>query len=121
MQEIGIESSLVEEIKKGNKYIEGRLGKPKFLQLKEDTLLSIREDLWFDGRIIDSFANSLTVRINQILYFESFKEMFGSINFQEAIPSAKTVEEAIEAYKKYYTDADETKYGVLAISFELEP
>lgn len=119
MQEIGIESSLVEEIKKGNKSIEGRLGKPRYLKLKEGDLLGVREDLWHDGKIIDSFSDSLIIKITQILYFESFKEMVNAIDFQAAVPSAKTSKEAIKKYKEYYSDKDEEEYGVVAILFEL--
>lgn len=119
MLEIGIESSLVEEMRKGNKHIEGRLGKAKFLKLKEGDLLSVREDLWYDGKIIDSFSNSLTVKINQILHFESFIEMLSSVDFKDAIPSARTLEDALGVYRKYYTTKDEQEYGVIAILFEL--
>lgn len=119
MQEIGIESSLVEEMRKGSKRLEGRLGKAKFLNLKEGDLLSIREDHWNDDKIIDSLPDSLVVRINQILYFESFNEMFGSLDYKDAIPSAKSLEDALGVYGKYYSSKDEQEYGVVAILFDL--
>lgn len=57
--EIGIETTLVEEIKKGNKCIEGRLGKPKFLKLKVGDTLSVHENLWYEGEIIASIIMNL--------------------------------------------------------------
>lgn len=119
MQEIGIESTLVESIKNGDKTIEGRLGKPKFLQIQEGDAVSIREDFWYEGKILESLSNALEIRIIQVLYFETFKEMFAVIDFQAAIPTARDADEAAEKYKTFYTSEEEREYGVVAFTFEL--
>lgn len=118
MQEIGIESSLVEAIRSGDKTIEGRLGKLRFLKIAEGDVLSVREDLWLDGKIIDSFTDSIRINITQVLYFETFKEMMNAVDFQAAIPSAKNINEAVAKYKEFYTGEDEKKFGVVALFFE---
>lgn len=118
MQEIGIESSLVKEILCGNKYVEARLGKPRFLKLREGDILSIREDLYLDGKNVDSFSDVLRIKITQVLYFETFKEMSDSIGYKAAVPSAKNTAEAINKYHEFYSEEDEKEYGVVAIFFE---
>jgi len=119
MHEIGIESSLVEAIRNGEKTIEGSLGKPRFLKMDVGDTLSIREDIWIDGKNIGSQDYKLLVKITQILYFETFKEMLESIDFTAAIPSAKSIRDAVNKYTELYSKDDEEEYGVVAIFFEL--
>ena len=119
MEEIGIESTLVEAIKNGDKTIEGRLGKPRFLRIKEGDHISIREDFWYEGAILESLSQALEVVVTQVLYFETFKEMLTAVDFQAAVPTAKTVDEAAKTYKEFYSTEDEKEYGVVALSFAL--
>ena len=119
MEEIGIDSQLVEEIRKQNKYVEARLGKPRFLKIKEGDVISIREDLYLDENIIDSFTDSLRIKITQILYFESFDEMFNSIDYKSAVPTAKNITQAKDKYREFYSKEDEAEYGIVAMFFEL--
>lgn len=118
MHEIGIESSLVEAIRSGDKTIEGRLGKPRFLKIKEGDILSIREDIWKDGEIIGSHDDTLRLKVAQVLYFESIKEMLEAVNYEAAVPTAKTLREAIDKYAEFYKAKDEEEYGVVALFFE---
>lgn len=119
MQEIGIDSTLVEEIKNGNKYIEARLGKPRFLKIAEGDILSIREDLWLNGKIIDSFSDSIKIRVTQVLYFETFNEMLNAVDYKAAVPGAKSIKQALEKYEEFYSSEDEARFGVVALFFEL--
>ena len=119
MEEIGIESTLVEAIRDGDKTIEGRLGKPRFLRIKEDDVLSIREDFWYEDEVLESLSHAVEIKVTQILYFESFKEMFEAVDFQAAVPTAMTVEDAIKLYRQFYSVEEEREYGVVALTFEL--
>jgi ASC-1-like (ASCH) protein len=119
MHEIGIESSLVEAIRNGEKTIEGCLGKPRFLQIKEGDTIRIREDIWKDGEIIGAHDDSLRVVVTQILFFETFKEMLEAVNFEAAVPTADTIKEAIATYATFYAAQDEAEYGVVALFFKL--
>jgi len=118
MEEIGINSELVEEIRKGNKYIEGRLGKPRFLKMQEGDTISVRSDLWQNGKIIDSSPYAIGIKITQILYFETFAEMMNAVDHKGAVPLAKTAEDAVKFYTQFYTVQDEKEYGVVALFFE---
>ena len=119
MQEIGIESSLLSEIVAGRKTIELRLGKPKFIKLRVGDKLSLREDVWANGQIVESVPEQAVVTITQLLYFEYFDEALSSIDFQAAIPSAESKAEALAVYRKLYSPEDEEEYGVVAITFAL--
>lgn len=119
MQEIGIESTLVEAIKNGDKTIEARLGKPKYLTIEEGDVMSVREDFWHEGKVLESLAHALQIRIAQILYFETFKEAFVAVDFQAALPAAKDVNDAIDTHKELYSSEDEREYGVVVFTFEL--
>lgn len=119
MEEIGIESTLVEAIRNGDKTIEARLGKPRFLTISEGDVISLREDFWYEGKILESLSHALEVKITQVLYFETFQEMFHAVDFQATIPSARTVDEAAKKYNEFYSSEEENKYGVVAFFFEL--
>ncbi|MDB5180207.1 MAG: hypothetical protein JWN12_839 [Candidatus Saccharibacteria bacterium] len=118
MSEIGIESTLVEAIKNGDKTIEIRLAKPRFLLIQEDDVLSIREDFYYEGDILESLSHALQVRVTQVLYFESFKEAFDAINYESALPTAKSVDDAIKRYREFYSVEEEREFGVVAFSIE---
>lgn len=117
MQEIGIESLLLQDILSGKKTIELRLGKPKYIKLRVGDTLSLREDVWDDGNIIESTPDQAEIVIKQLLYFEHFDEALSSIDFQVAIPAAKSKAEALAVYRKFYSPEDEEEYGVIAITF----
>lgn len=119
MHEIGIESSLVEVIRNGQKTVEGRLGKPRFLKIQEGDILRIREDIWKDGEIIGSHDDALQTKVTQVLYFGSFKEMLEAIDYIAAVPTAKTLQDAINKYAEFYSASDEEEYGVVALFFEV--
>jgi ASC-1-like (ASCH) protein len=119
MQEIGIESAALEEILLGNKTIEGRLGKPKFLKLRVGDELNLREDIWEDNKITESIPNRAIIKITQLLYFETLIEMLESIDITKLIPTLNSPEDALAVYRKFYSEEDEEEYGVIAITFEL--
>lgn len=119
MQEIGIETKYLEAILDGKKTIEGRLGKPKFIKLRVGDQLSLREDIWEDGKIIRSVPGQATIKITQILYFETLEEMLGSIDFTAAMPDAANRQEALAKYRKFYSPEEEYEHGIMAISFKL--
>lgn len=118
MQEIGIESSVLEDIRAGRKTIEGWLGKAKFLQLKAGDVLALREDIWKEGVIVRSQPSGASIVINEVLYFETFSEMLESLDYKAVIPSALNIEGAIREYRRFYSAADEEKFGVAALLFD---
>lgn len=119
MEEIGIESSMLEEIKNGDITIDVRLGRPKYFRIQEDDILSVREDFWHEGKVLESLSHALEVKVTQVLYFENFTELFNAIDFQAAVPSALTTADAVKKYTEFYTPEEEREFG--AIAFTIEP
>lgn len=119
MQEMGIESSLTDDILSGKKTIEGRLGKPKFLKIQDGDVVSIRRDIWQNNEIVKSYPDATRIYVDQVLYFESFKEMLSALDYREIVPSAKSPNDVLKIYNKIYTAEDEQEFGVVAILFEL--
>ena len=115
MHEVGIESSLVEAIRAGDKTVEGRLGKPRFLEIQSGDTLTIREDIWDNGVRVGSHDDSLQTQVTQVLYFETFKEMLEAVGYEAAVPTASSLDEAIAKYREFYSAKDEEEYGVVAL------
>lgn len=118
MIEIGIESTLVEAIKSGDKTIEIRLATPRFLLIKEGDSISIREDFYHEGSILESLSHALEVKVTQVLYFESFKEVFDAIDFELVLPTATSVDDAIKTYRTYYSNEQEREHGIVVFTIE---
>lgn len=119
MHEIGIESSILEDIRNGRKTIEARLGKPKYLTIGVGDVLRLREDSWKDGAVIRSQPSDVSIKITQVLYFESFSEMLDALNYKAVVPAALNVEDAIGIYRQFYTPEAEEEFGVVAMLFDL--
>ena len=119
MHEIGIDASLLKDVRTGNKTIEGVLGTEQFIKLRKGDTLSIRKEVRENGVIVSSTLSTITVLITQLLYFESFDEMLGLVDYTQIIPSEKSPTDALKTIRQYYTPEDEEKYGVIAITFSL--
>ena len=119
MEEIGIESSLVEAIISGEKTVEIRLGKPRFLKIQPGDNIHIREDRYNDNVITYSLHEAVKIHIEQILYFETFDELFSAVNYESIAPKAKSQDEALQICRKFYSKKDEKEYGVVALFFSL--
>ena len=119
MEEIGINSLVLKDIVSGKKTVETRLGKERFLNFNPGDTISIREDFWEGKEIVRSIPRAATIIVREARRFDSFRTMFNHIDFKKVIPGAKNTEEALRAYELYYDKADEQKYGVVAISFEV--
>lgn len=119
MIEIGINSEILKQILDGRKTVEGRLAKGKFTALQIGDIISLREDIYKDGSIVESRSGVSKIEVNGIMKFASFRDMLNYYGYQSVIPDAESVEDAIREYGKYYSLADEKAYGVLGISFRL--
>lgn len=118
MTELGIDSVLIESIKIGDKTIELRPATPDLLAVEVDDVISIREDFYYEGRILESLSHSLEVVVTQVLYFESFEEALGAVNFEAVLPDASTIDQATKKHLELYGAAQEQEFGVVAFSIE---
>ena len=119
MQEIGINSIIPKDIRSGQKTVETRLAKERFLSFKPGDNISIREDFWEGREITASTPGAAKIIVTNVQRFNLFREMFEHIDFKKIIPTASSVDEALQAYEQYYNKEDERAFGVVAISFEI--
>lgn len=115
MIEIGIKSDILEQITYGQKTIEVRLGTPEFLTLAAGDTIIVRDDT-----ITKSHPTKTRLIVTQVLLFESFAELFEAVDYEQAVPSATSLEEAMQTYRQFYSPEDEVTYGVAAIYFTLD-
>jgi len=119
MIQIGIQSEVLQQIIDGRKTIEGRLGKEKFLRIKIGDELSIREDIYENGKIVGEVEDRLHLKIDGITKFHSFEQMLREAGYEKAIPTAKSLSDAVAAYRTYYSEDDENEYGVIGLEFHV--
>lgn len=119
MQEIGVNGVALQLILAGRKTIEGRLAKKRFVDLSVGEHIVLREDTWQNGKITKSVSTKNELVITKINRFASFREMLDAVGYRNAVPTARTIEQAVAKYRQIYSLADEKGLGVVAISFKL--
>lgn len=117
--EAGRESLMLKEILLGNKTVEVRLAKGKFLDFEVGDRIHLREDFYSNGEIVSSIPNRGISEIIKIEKYPSFQEMLKHVSLSIVLPKAKTIEEAIQELRRFYSEEDEAEFGVLAIHFKL--
>jgi len=117
--ESGRESNLLNDIITGHKTIEGRLNKSKFTEYQIGDQIWLHRDYRDEnGELHDGEPHVALVEIINIIHYKSFLEMALTEDFKTIIPYADTSQQTADEYNKYYTAADQTKYGVLAIKIK---
>lgn len=112
----GREVSLIEDIRKGKKTVEGRLCRSKFVKYKVGDRVNLRADVYdADGELIQEIPDQAMVEIASIQKLSDFDEFLRTVGYKKAIPRASSIEEALAVYRRFYTLDDERKYGVLAV------
>lgn len=95
-------------ISDGSKQVEGRLDKGLFSKLKIGDNVS-----WVNG-------NSLVkTRITNITKYPSFHDMISTEGLNRVLPNIKSIDNGINIYRQFYTESDEKRLGVLAITLQL--
>ena len=117
--EAGRESAILSDIIQGRKTVEGRLAKGKFLNFKPGDLVELREDVYLSDMIIESRPKQATSVVTKIDTYESFRSLLEAVGFENVLPRALDIDDAISQYRKFYSVEDEATYGVLAIHFRL--
>ena len=89
-----------------SKTIEGRLFKGKFAMMAVGDVLTLS---------LDKSVKSLT--ITKVERFVSFEQMLlDADNLAVTLPGTTSVDEGVQVYRQFYSQEDETQYGVVAIT-----
>ena len=112
----GRESELLDHIIAGRKTIEGRLNRSKFTQYKVADTISLRRDVRDAAGVLhDGEPGVVTVKILAIRKYSTFLELVTKEGYNKVIPDAEDAQSAADMYNRYYSAADQARYGVLAI------
>ncbi len=102
--ELDVQEPFLSFIKSGEKKVEGRLAKEKYLNLKNGDLIKI---------------NDIEVKIKNISKYTSFEEMLIMEGVKNVIPNIKKLGEAVNVYYKFYSKEDEKTFGVVGINIKI--
>lgn len=106
----------IQAVLRGEKTVEACLGTPQFLKMRVGERITLTEELPASAR---ATAAHVDVTITQLLFFETFEELFSSINFSSVVPGAHSAREALASCTQQLTPEDEAEYGAVAVTFKL--
>lgn len=106
---VNLKQCYFEQIKNGEKTIEGRLNKDKFAKFKIGDIITFK----------DESDNQFDAKITNINIFNSFQSYLEKMTIEKCLPNVKTIEEGIEIYRQFYSIEDEQKYGIMAFTIEV--
>ena len=92
----------------GQKTIEGRLRKGKFLDIKRGDIVTI----------LNSDNSRITRKIKRVTKYTSFNNMIILEDIDYILPGVNSLEEGLTIYRQFYTKEMEEKCGVVAIEIE---
>lgn len=116
----GRESGLLDDIIAGRKTIEGRLNRDKFAEYEVGDVVLLRRDYRDENGVLHDGEIDTGVVITGIRHYETFLEMVTQEGYEKVIPGAPNAQEAADEYNKYYSAADQLKFGVLAIEIKIQ-
>lgn len=102
--ELNVQEPYFSFIKSGKKTVEGRLGKNKYLSLKQGDLIKI---------------NDIEAVVVKVVKYSNFKDMLIQEGVENVIPESENLESAVNVYYRFYSKEDEEKFGVVGISIKL--
>ena len=109
---IPLRNEYILDIKKGKKTIEGRLNKGIFKRIKQNSIIQ-----FFSNK------NTISVRVENIKYYNDFSEMLSTENIGKLLPKMNDVEDISEAVNLYRSfpgyKEGERKYGILALHLSI--
>ena len=98
-------------IKLGLKTIEGRKHKGLFKQMQVGNVVRWTND--------DYGQRSVDTQITKKVEYSTFAEYLKAEGLENCLPSFTTIESGVAVYRKWYSEEDERKYGVIAIHLKL--
>lgn len=97
-------------VREGKKTVEGRLVKGKYAEIKTGDSINIHTN---------DEADNFWVNVVGVRKYQTFRELLEQEGAKKVLPNAKDVEDGVSIYREFYSEADEQKYGVVAIEVEV--
>ena len=109
---IHLDSDIFEIVKNGTKTVEVRLYDEKRRKLKVgDTLVFLKRP---------DDIEQIKTKITNLEVYKNFKELVNNYDIKDLYLESYTKEMFLDELKRFYSEEDQEKYGVLAITFEKE-
>lgn len=96
--------------KTGQKTIEGRARKGKYSQIKPGDFIVVHTN---------DETDYFSVRVKRVAPYPSIKAMLETEGLKNLLPDVDTMDEGIELYRKFYSQQQESEFGMVAIEVEL--
>lgn len=110
MLQLHLQNKYFQLIQKEKKLIEGRLGKEKYLSLKEGDLIEF----------LDSVSQkNLICKVEKVIHYPTFEKMLQEEELSKILPGEDSLENGVLTYREFYSLEEEMKYGVVAIFIKL--
>jgi ASC-1-like (ASCH) protein len=97
-------------VRDGVKTVEGRLNKGKYSQIKPGDQIIVQS--------LDE-SESFAVVVVDARKYPTIKDMLESEDLSKLLPDKKTLQEALEVYREFYTEDQEKEFGAVAIQVRL--
>lgn len=96
-------------VKNGQKTIEGRINKGEYRFVKPGDHIVV-----FNNEETDS----VEVIVKDVRHYYSIKNMLDNEPLGKLLPNARTIDQAMDIYKQFYTDEQQKEFGVVAVEVE---
>lgn len=106
---VHLDEDVFEIVRKGIKDVEVRVNDEKRRQLKEGATLV------FLKRPLDD--EEIRVKVTKLDYYDNFLELVKHYEMKRLYLESYTKEMWLSEMKRFYTDEEQAKYGVVAINF----
>ena len=110
VHEMKLQAVYFEKMRAGQKIYEGRLfdDKRKKIAVGDEIIFKKEPEL----------AESLKTKVLDMVVFDSFDKMAGTLPARELGFEGKSKDEIVKTYHSFYSEEDEKKYKVVAIKVE---
>jgi ASC-1-like (ASCH) protein len=99
-------------VKQGKKTIEGRIRKGYYRLIKPgDHIIIFNEEE----------TDNLEVLVKRVAPYESIWEMLKAEPLKKIVPDAKSIDDGVQIYRRFYTEEQEKEFGVVAIEIKKTP
>lgn len=96
-------------LKNGQKTIEGRLRKGKYTKIKPGDYIEVYNP---------EETAKIDVKVKRVARYSSFRELLTQEPVRMLLPNVKTLDQAINVYRSFYTSQQEKQFGVVSIEVE---
>lgn len=100
---LNVQQVYLDSIAAGSKTIEGRLAKQKYKSLKPG------DEIRFSN---NENTQSLVKKVVALHFYASFEKAFKAQDFQNATPNAKTLNDSLEIYERFYSKELQFAFGL---------